>query len=140
MLNKLWAFIFLIAPMLLHATPDVSVDILRFKTGTISFIEASLYIVGSSLTCKPGIYSEYGVEYVIVLKDANQNIVGGNRYRLSSSGCPSKDLMDSRRFELPPGDYSLEIEMTDFVDTLNTVMIQQAFTIEKADNNLLLSD
>lgn len=141
MLDKLWAFIILFMPLFLCSTPDVSVDILRFKTGSTSFIEASLYIVGSSLTCNPEVSTEYGVEYVIVLKDANQNIVAGNRYRLSSTGCPkTQDLIDSRRFELPAGDYTFEIEMTDFVDTLNTVRIQQQVTVEKPDNTVLLSD
>ena len=133
---RLGLFIFFLSPILLSATPDVSIDILRFRTGTTSFIEASLYIVGSSLTCKPEGSKEYGVEYVI----ADQNIVGGNRYRLTSTGCPAKDLMDSRRFTLQPGKYSFEIEMADVQDTLSKVVIQQEVEIEIPASNLLLSD
>lgn len=140
MLNKLWVLILLLSPQLLRSTPDVSLEIHRFRAEATPFIEVSLYIVGASISCHSTVSAEYGVEYLIVIKDALANVVDGNRYRLSNQGCPAKDLIDLRRFILMPGNYSVEVEMTDLHDSLNTISITQAVRVEEENQLTGLSD
>ena len=97
-----------------------------------------LYIVGSSLACDP--FKNYGIDYTIVLKDANENIVGGNHYRLSNTGCPAKDLIDVKRFALHEGKYSIEVELNDILDSINVISIQQKTEIEPEGAQSKLSD
>lgn len=138
MSSRLFFIAFLICPMLLHSTPDVSLQIQRFRTGSSSYIEVSLYIVGSSLKCIPG--DPYGVNYMLIIKDVNANIVKGDRFRLSNSGCPAKDLIDVKRFGLEEGKYSIEVEMNDIVDTLNVISIQQNVDVPALASTVKLSD
>lgn len=129
---------FFICPMLLHGTPDVSLQVQRFRTGSSAYVEVSLYIVGSSLKCAMG--EEYGVQYTIIIKDANENIIKGDRFRLSNSGCPAKDLIDLKRYGLAEGKYKIEVEMNDILDTLNVINIRQNTEIPAASSASKLSD
>lgn len=129
---------FMIYPMFLHGTPDVSLQVSRFRAASSPFIEVSLYIVGSTLTCMPD--QNYGVEYMVFVKDINKNIVAGDRYRLTSSGCPGKDLIDVKRFGLNAGKYTVEVEVKDIRDTVNELSIQTEIEIPPADSQPKLSD
>src|SRR5688500_7410505 len=140
MLNRLWLIVFLLFPALLSAIPDVSVNIHRFRTGTESFAEVSLYIVGSSLTYEEGKHSEYGVEYTILIKDKENAAITGDHYRLTNEGFPLRDLIDVKRFILVPGSYTVEIEMTDINDSLSTIIVLQQTEIEAGDLAKHLSD
>ncbi|MFZ1677404.1 MAG: GWxTD domain-containing protein, partial [Saprospiraceae bacterium] len=138
MSNRILLLALFICPLLLHGTPDVSLQIQRFRSGSSSYIEVSIYIVGSSLKCVPN--DPYGVEYMIIIKDANQNIIKGDHFRLSNSGCPAKDLIDVKRFGLEEGKYTLEVEMNDILDSLNVISIRQSTEISAAASTSKLSD
>ena len=138
MINKVCFLFFFLIPLFVLATPDVSLQIHRFKFESASYIEVSVYIVGSSLQCDAT--AHYGVDYLIMVKDTNNNIAAGNRYRLLNTGCPAKDLIDVKRFNLTPGKYSIEVEMNDLNDTLNILKIQQEIEIEINSVESKLSD
>ncbi len=110
----------------------------RFRSESSSYIEVSIYIVGSSLRCVPSDF--YGVEYLIVVKDSNENIVAGNHYRLNNTGCPAKDLIDVKRFALQKGRYAVEMEMKDISDSLNTITVRQVTEIDADGTQSKLSD
>ncbi len=139
-IRNLVGILFLFFSLALSAIPDVSMQISRFRSESSPFVEVSLYIVGSSLTCWPGRSDEYGVEYTLVVKDATSNILSGNKYRLSNKKCPARDLIDVRRFNLAAGTYSIEVELTDFQDSLNTVTMIQQVTIDEPLQAGSLSD
>ncbi len=139
MINKISLFLLLFFPVFVQAIPDVSIQVHRFRSESYSFAEVSLYIVGSSLTCKPDLTDEYGVEYVILIKGKDGSVLTGDNYRVSKA-CPAKDLIDIKRFLLKPGVYMIEIEMTDLHDSLNTISIQQQTTIEADHLPASLSD
>ncbi|HUR31748.1 MAG TPA: GWxTD domain-containing protein [Saprospiraceae bacterium] len=139
MCNRLLFLFIVLIPAYLKAVPDVSLDIQRFISGNTSFAEVTLYIVGSSLNCPAG-SNDYGVEYTILIQDQNAKIITGNHFRLITSGCPAKDLIDVKRFVLEPGIYIIDIEMTDIHDSLNTVEISQQTEIEARDSTIYLSD
>ncbi len=138
MFNKISFMFLFLWPLLMQATPDVSLQIQRFKSESASYIEVSIYIVGSSLICVPS--ERYGVEYIIVVKDTNENIVAGNKYRLSNTGCPAKDLIDVKRFSLEAGKYIIEVELNDIIDSLNIISILQETEVEPAESQSRLSD
>ncbi len=140
MFNKLWLCLLLFVPAFTQATPDVSIEINRFRSAGNSFAEVSIYIVGSSLTCRPEISDQYGVEYLMLIRNDRDHIVTGDRYRLNHNGCPAKDLIDVKRFTLMPGIYTVEIEITDIHDSLNTLTISQRTVIEAAMPSPGLSD
>lgn len=129
-INSLLPFLYFV-PLIAFSTPDVSFDLSRFRLGESAFVEASLYIVGSSLLCRED--QDYGIEYSVLIRDKENQIISGNRYRLTSSGCPAKDLIDIKRFTLKPGTYTMEIEVIDIVDTLSNVTIQHELTMDAFD-------
>lgn len=138
MFNRIISIAFLLCPLMAHTTPDVSLQIQRFRSATSSYIEVSVYIVGSTLTCIPS--ENYGVEYVIFVKDVDKNIVAGDRYRLTNAGCPAKDLIDVKRYALKDGKYTVEVEMKDIIDSLNVLSIQQETEIPGTSPATKLSD
>lgn len=140
MFNKGWLLSLFLLPYALCAVPDASIQVHRFRSGSDFFAEVSLYLVGSSLSCFPGHSEQYGVHYTIVILDKNSNVVAGNRYRLTSEGCTSKDLIDVKRYILPPGSYTIEVELTDINDSLNTVTVLQQTEIETGEIPNHLSD
>ena len=140
MYNKLWCFIFSLLPLWLEAIPDASIAIHRFRSADQSFTEVSLYLVGSSLKCSSDNASEYGIEYMIIIRDKSDNIVKGNRYRLTNYGCPAKDLIDIKRFSLSPGAYEIEIEMKDVNDSLSNGSVTTSVEIDDTFLNSRLSD
>lgn len=141
MFNKICVLSLVFFPSLLSAIPDVSVDVHRFRSGSEFFAEVSLYIVGSSLTCMSQTgYEQYGVDYTILIEDKEARVITGNHYRLNNIGCPAKDLIDVKRFILEPGSYTIEVEMTDFNDSLNTITVIQPIEIETGEISNHLSD
>jgi GWxTD domain-containing protein len=77
---------------------------------------------------------------MVFIRDKDDHIVAGNRYKLSRLGCPAQDIIDIRRFVLPPGVYSVEVEASDLADTLDVVQIQQDILIEAFSLTPSLSD
>ncbi|MEO6131385.1 MAG: hypothetical protein ABIQ02_06025, partial [Saprospiraceae bacterium] len=138
MFNKLFLLSLLLCPLLAHGTPDVSLQIQSFKSESTPYIEVSVYIVGSSLKCVADM--EYGVEYWLLIKDSLENIITGHHYKLSKAGCPSKDLIDVKRFSLKEGKYTIEVEMHDVLDSLNSVSIRQETEINGYGSTAQLSD
>ena len=126
--------------MSLRSTPDISIDISRFQTDSLQYIEISLYVVGSSLTCKPEKSDEYGTQYVIIIRDSLDQVVAGNRYKLSRNGCPASDIMDVKRFSLAAGKYTVEVEASDLYDALNTVSVKHPVQIEPLKAKATISD
>jgi GWxTD domain-containing protein len=138
MFNKLILYPFLFCPLAVQAIPDVSLQINRFHSDSSPYIELSVYIVGTSLQCKPAF--DYGVNYTVTLKDKKENIIDAHRFKLINTGCPAKDLIDVRRFNLSPGEYIVDVEINDLMDSLNVISIQQPTTIEVGDAKSGLSD
>lgn len=139
MFNKLWLYLFSFLPVCLQATPDVSLNIHRFHSAGNSFAEISIYIVGNSLRCD-SLTGGYGVEYMIIIKDTMDHVITGNRYRLNSTGCPAKDLIDVKRFALPPGHYIVDAEVTDVNDPSDALSVMQEFMMEKDAASPHISD
>src|SRR5687768_1491440 len=129
MLNRFRTLCLLLCPLSAFAIPDVSLEVHRFRSGQNSFAEVSLYIVGSSLTCQDA-GAEYGVTYTVIIEKKDMSVVSGDRYKLVNSGCPAKDLIDVRRYMLKPGEYYINVEMTDVHDSLNTISIRQHVVME----------
>lgn len=140
MLSKLLFTILLFCSLNVRATPDLSLEVNRFYSSGKSFAEISIYVVGSSLTCLETGSEQYGVSYILFIKDVQENIVTGDRYRMVSKDCPTKDLIDMKRISLPAGTYTIEIEMTDIHDSLNTISVIQKIEIETLSDKPQISD
>ena len=123
----------------LHGTPDVCMEVYRFNATTSAYIEVSIYVVGSSLQCAAGNDIEYGVEYVVLVKDEADKVVAGNKYKLSREGCPARDIFDVKRFTLEEGKYTVEIEASDLRDTSSHIAVSQEVDVVfgKSSENLI---
>ena len=138
--NSLILIFFLWLTVPVRSAPDVSIDIARFQADSLQYIEISLYVIGSSLSCDLQKSPVYGIDYMIIIRDSVDQVVAGNRYRMTKEGCPAMDLIDIKRFSLPPGFYSVEIETNDLVDSLDKVNVRQDVTLGKIKDAGTLSD
>lgn len=124
----------------LQSTPDVSMEVYRFNAESSAYIELSLYVVGISLLNEAKNEAEYGVEYIVLIKDESADIVNGNRYKLSRKGYPAQDIIDIKRYSLPPGHYTIEVEVNDLADQQSKVSISQEVEISAEKPVASLSD
>lgn len=138
--NKRFLALFLFLPLFGKATPDISLEIYRYQTDASSYIEVSLYVVGSTLHCDSMKLGEYGITYMVMVRNEQREVVAGNRYRLTAIGCPPKDIMDVKRFSIPPGKYTVELEAVDVSDTLGTVSMEVPVEIPADAAAWFLSD
>jgi len=124
----------------LRGTPDVCMEVYRFNAMTSAYIEVSIYVVGSSLQCTAGTDTEYGVEYVVLVKYETGEVVAGNKYKLSREGCPARDIFDIKRYTLQEGKYTVEIEASDLGDTSSHVSVSQEVEVIFRKSNASVSD
>jgi GWxTD domain-containing protein len=145
----------------LYGTPDVCMEVYRFNATTSAYIEVSIYVAGSSLIADtmqvrhlPNNFNNlaastspdykpnklYGIEYVILIKDELNHIVAGNRYKLSREGFSVQDIFDVKRFTLPSGKYTIDLEANDLTDTLSQLTITQQVEIPALNESASLSD
>jgi len=122
-----------------YSAPDISMEVYRFRADSTNYIEVSLYFVGSTLRCD-SLKNRFGAEYIILIKDTTGLIQAGNKYQLSREGCPAKDIFDTRRFTLSPGNYIIQVEAYDLMDSLHQVSITQEITINDSRDQVGLSD
>ena len=97
----LWCCMLLLTGFRVYALPDISMEVYRYVAESGPYIEVALYVDGTSLVCSDGMHTPYGIRYTLLITDPEGQVVAGNRYQLSSTGCPAKDIMDARRFTLP---------------------------------------
>lgn len=107
--------LFGLLPFSSYAVPDIDVQAFAFKLSPEEgMAEISVYCVGSTLNCTTSPDDEYGIEYILFVKDTSSNVISGSRYRVTTKGaCPAKDIFDIKRLKLPPGKYIIEIEAND---------------------------
>lgn len=123
-----------------QGTPDINMEVYRFKADSVQYIEVSVYVVGSSLMCPVPAQAPYGIEYVILVKGEHDEVVAGSKYSLSRVGCPAKDIFDIKRFSLSAGKYSIELEARDLNDSLSRVSVIQDIEISSYDAGVAMSD
>lgn len=83
---------------------------------------------------------EFGIQYVLMISDSVGHIVAGNKYKLTAQGSRTKDIMDIKRFALPPGYYKIDLEATDILDSLNTLTTSQMVDMRALEETVYLSD
>jgi GWxTD domain-containing protein len=138
--NSLTVIFSLLLTVSAFSAPDISMEVYRFRTDSTTYIEVSLYFVGSTLQCDTVSANRYGVEYIIMIKDSTGHVQAGNRYQLTRNGCPAKDIFDIRRFPIQPGNYVVQVEAFDLTDTLHQVSVTQEIQVESAFGRTGLSD
>ncbi len=138
--NSLILFVGLLHPLVVGGVPDISMDIARFKTSYGTYLEISLYIDGASLACDATQGRIHGISYTLMIRDEENQIVTGDRFQLTRMGCPADDLIDVRRFSVAPGQYVIDLEAYDVLDTSQQITISQQFTIDAVTHKPGLSD
>jgi GWxTD domain-containing protein len=120
---------------------EADVRITRFQTQDKAYVEMFIYILGSSVKAEVRDSAFYASVAVIYFLTLNGEVVAGDRLNLLSSGeAGIPDFMDLRRLALSPGVYDLSVELSDNIDTTNTVTLSQTFTVEMPTTTLGQSD
>jgi GWxTD domain-containing protein len=138
--NLFPALLLLMSWLPVNSTPDISMEVYRFRSESTAYIEVSLYVAGSSLVADSIGKAPYGIDYVILIKDELNNIIAGNKYQLSRAGYPAQDIFDVKRFTLPPGKYTIDLEANDLTDALNQLTVTQLVEIPLLNDSASLSD
>ena len=139
-INKILFLLLFLVPFQGHALPDISLEVSRYQSADVPYIEVSIYVAGSSLICKGDGTKPYGISYILMIKDSTGNIIHGNRYRLVAEGCPAKDIIDVKRFNLKSGIFKIELEAHDITDTLASVNTSQQIKVEYDLTKVYISD
>jgi GWxTD domain-containing protein len=127
-------------PMLLQAAPEISLEVYRYKSPDGPFIEVSMYVAGPSLTAPTSEHNEYGVTYLLFIKNEQGDVVAGGNYKLSSTGTEAKDIVDIKRFAIPNGKYTVTLEAVDISDALSMMQVEQVIDLTSETINPYLSD
>jgi GWxTD domain-containing protein len=127
-------------PILLQAAPEISLEIHRYKSPEGPFIEVSMYVAGPSLTAAKSETAEYGITYLLFIKNEQGDVVAGGNYKLSSTGATAKDIVDIRRFAIPADKYTVTLEAVDISDAKSVMQIEQAIDLSTELMNPYLSD
>ena len=138
--SRLYFLLLLMLPSLGYALPDISMEVCRYQASGSAYIEVSIYVVGPSLACKGDSSHPYGISYTLMVRGADSTIVVGNHYRLTSTGCPAKDIIDVKRFTLAPGNFVVELEAYDIGDSLGLITTNQHITIPSDPSTVYISD
>ena len=117
---------------------ETDVSVATFKAGEKQYAEVSIFIVGKSLTYRQidSLQRQGAVEILLLIKQG-ENIVQAQRYTLNgpvSKGKP--DFLDLKRFILPKGDYTAEVQIKDVEAVDKSVTKTVAFAIDYRDAEL----
>lgn len=139
-LSKITWLLFLLLPITGKALPDISMEVCRYQVANVPFVEVSIYVAGPSLMCKGDQKKPYGIGYILMIRDSLGHVMAGDRYRLTATGCPAKDIIDVKRFNLASGIYTVEMEAYDVSDSLNIVSTSQHLKVESDLSRVYISD
>lgn len=137
---SLIACLLLLLTFSVKAQPNISLDISRFSAAQSAYVDVAIYIVGSSLHADSIHQAEYGVKYVLIVRDTLDQVVAGNKYKLSRVGFPALDIFDVKRLALKPGRYKIDVEAVDLADSLSQSTTSQEIRIPASFDASYLSD
>lgn len=114
-----------------QANIDADLDVITYYQDQSPFIEVNLHIVGSSLTEKKleqGMIQTRANILITVLKE--ENIIDFKKYGLiSPSAASASDFIDLKRFSIQPGDYTVKVELSDQLNSGNTLVIEKKIMV-----------
>jgi len=139
-ISNIVILLLLLLPSMGKAIPDISMEVCRYQASGMPYIEVSIYVAGQSLACQGGATHPYGISYILMVRDQDSTIVAGDRYRLTAMGCPAKDIIDVKRFNLKPGQFEVELEAYDIADSNSLVNTRQDIIIAQDQSAVFISD
>ncbi|MBK8700579.1 MAG: GWxTD domain-containing protein [Saprospiraceae bacterium] len=112
---------------------QVSVHTQQFFAGDKPFLDVGFRILAPGITFTEsgsGNFSASASVTMIITRTLDQSIVAWEKYKLNAGPLPEKkDLIDQRRFAVPPGIYLLKLEIVDDYDNRNSFGIEKAIDI-----------
>lgn len=109
---------------------EADLSIARFLTPDKAYMEFFLYVLAGSVTVESQEQSRTASVNVTYFITQDEDVIAGDRYNLMTSGEKTiPDFMDLRRHVLDPGAYVLRVELTDNLDTTNTLTLTRSFVI-----------
>lgn len=124
------------------AALDTDVSYCTFKAGDKQYIEVSLFLVGNTLTYQEidSLSGQASVDVLMLIKQG-ENIVQYEKYTLNGPITQGQtDFLDSKRFVLADGEYTLEVQVVDALFKESKSEYSEAFSIGFSDTELQQSD
>jgi GWxTD domain-containing protein len=121
---------------------DASIAFARFQSDGQAYVELAVHLIGRSLTPAPVTDSTYqAAADVLILFKQGEQIAKYDKFRLNSPVGPQVvDFVDIKRYALSPGDYLLQVEVTDAQDTSRSRRYYTELPIEAPASTLQQSD
>jgi GWxTD domain-containing protein len=120
---------------------DASLTHASFRAYQQTYLELYLHVVGSTVkydSAETGMQSKVGVTLLVYQADS---VVFAERFNMNSPYVKGPtDFVELRRLTLPPGEYDVEMNLVDLVDTTNTYRILQPCDITMQGNQFESSD
>ncbi len=123
-------FLLTALPGLAHAL-DIGVSYVVYATPDKPYVEINLEVSAGTVMYRhvDSTHLQAGVEVLMLLKKGDQ-VTAFQKYILSSPVVRyPQALLDVKRFELPAGDYVLEVQVVDTNDSLNARTVTRNFQV-----------
>lgn len=135
------SLLFLLSSQLLFAI-EAKVAYASFQQDDKAYIELYAHIKGQSLQYEMVSDSLYraSVAVTVIIRQSDQIIIADKFNLLSPVATRVPDLVDLKRYVLPNGAYSLEVQFLDNNDPENTTQSLSGFVIDYNDDAVMLSD
>jgi len=128
---RLYTLLFLLLYSVACSALEVSVSYARFQYGDQQYVEVYTHLIGSSLTYPElDSTSRQSAVNILLLFKKGDEIVQYDKYTLNGPVSEYKqDFIDLKRYVLPEGEYTLEVEVTDAHDEENKAAYAEALTL-----------
>ncbi|MEM1215331.1 MAG: GWxTD domain-containing protein [Bacteroidota bacterium] len=140
-MSRLFLFLCLVCASALTAQ-QASLSFARFTSQETPYVELYLHFEATSLTSQPvtDSTSQRAVEVLVTFSQKNK-VQQFDKFRLLSPvAAEAVDFIDVKRYGLPPGDYELEVVITDGTDPTRTKSYKSPLALNFATDRLAQSD
>lgn len=125
-----------------NAQIDADIETITYYQDGSPFVDVNLHIVGSSLNQKKAELEqvESRVNVLITVLQGDK-IIDFRKYGLiSPRATVATDFIDKKRFSLEPGSYTLQIDLSDQLNTTNKNTFSKEINVEAFSNGLFISE
>lgn len=123
-------FLLTALPGLAHAL-DIGISYAVYATPDQPYVEINLEVAAGTVMYRhvDSTHLQAGVEVIMLIKKGDQ-VAAFQKYVLNSPVVIfPQTLLDVKRLPVPPGEYTLEVQVQDLNDSLNTKTVQQPLVV-----------
>lgn len=134
--------IFLFSLCLSHSLWSINIEVNNYSFyGKQGYTEIYLRVDGNSVLWKEvSGHQSAAVEIILFISEKNGNIVGYDKFTLTTVSDSITDFLEVKRFGLQSGEYLIKVEAHDTHDQNNKIEIEQKLLIQRSTEPFTISD